>query len=148
MDRNVRQGKLLTKLQEMSFFKKNILFIAICFVLLVFSTIGYAALNQKLFISGDLALRAVKDIRISNLEFISSNGGSYEIYNNKFTTNSISIFTILPEKGSSVVYRGTITNYGTKNMVIDTISFSTSSIIYLILKKEQLLKGILPLRLI
>ena len=127
MNKNVRQGKLLTKLQEMSFFKKNILFIAVCFVLLAFSTIGYAALNQKLFISGDLALRAVKDIRISNLEFISSNGGSYEIYNNKFTTNSISIFTILPEKGSSVVYRGTITNYGTKNMVIDTISFSTSS---------------------
>ena len=127
MNKNVRQGKLLTKLQEMSFFKKNILFIVVCFVLLACSTIGYAALNQKLFISGDLALRAVKDIRISNLEFISSNGGSYEIYNNKFTTNSISIFTILPEKGSSVVYRGTITNYGTKNMVIDTISFSTSS---------------------
>lgn len=113
--------------KEISFIKKNIYLIIVCFLLLSLSTIGYSALNQKLYISGDLALRAVKDIRISNLEFVSSSNGAYEVYNSKFTTNSISIFTIFPEKNSSITYRGTITNYGTENMVIDTISLSTSS---------------------
>ena len=113
--------------KEISFVKKNIYLIIVCFLLLSLSTIGYSALNQKLYISGDLALRAVKDIRISNLEFVSSSKGAYEVYNSKFTTNSISIFTIFPEKNSSIIYRGTITNYGTENMVIDTINLSTSS---------------------
>ena len=113
--------------KEISFIKKNIYLIIACFLLLSLSTIGYSALNQKLYISGDLALRAVKDIRISNLEFVSSDNGAYEVYNSKFTTNSISIFTIFPEKNSSIIYRGTITNYGTENMVIDSISLSTSS---------------------
>ena len=113
--------------KEISFIKKNIYLIIACFLLLSLSTIGYSALNQKLYISGDLALRAVKDIRISNLAFVSSSNGAYEVYNSKFTTNSISIFTIFPEKGSSIIYRGTITNYGTENMIIDTINFSTSS---------------------
>ncbi len=113
--------------KEISFIKKNIYLIIVCFLLLSLSTIGYSALNQKLYISGDLALRAVKDIRISNLEFVSSSDGAYEVYNSKFTTNSISIFTIFPEKGSSIIYRGTITNYGTENIVIDSISLSTSS---------------------
>ncbi len=113
--------------KEISFIKKNIYLIIACFLLLSLSTIGYSALNQKLYISGDLALRAVKDIRISNLEFVSSSNGAYEVYNSKFTINSISIFTIFPEKNSSIIYRGTITNYGTENMVIDSISLSTSS---------------------
>ena len=113
--------------KEISFIKKNIYLIIACFLLLSLSTIGYSALNQKLYISGDLALRAVKDVRISNLEFVSSSNGAYEIYNNKFTTDSISIFTVFPEKNSSIVYRGTINNYGTENMVISSINLSTSS---------------------
>ena len=66
--------------KEISFIKKNIYLIIVCFLLLSLSTIGYSALNQKLYISGDLALRAVKDIRISNLEFVSSDNGAYEVY--------------------------------------------------------------------
>ena len=123
----MKKNNLFSQYNRITFFQKNILFIIVCFVLLACSTIGYAALNQKLYISGDLALRAVKDVRISNLEFVSSSNGAYEIYNNKFTTNSISIFAVFPEKGSSVIYRGTITNYGTENMVISSINLSTSS---------------------
>ena len=127
MDRNVRQGKLLTKLQEMSFFKKNILFIAICFVLLVFSTIGYAALNQKLFISGDLALRAVKDIRISDLKLVETLSGGYEQYNSKYTADTITITSALAEDGSATTYQATITNYGTTDMEIASISSNSTT---------------------
>lgn len=127
MNRNVRQGKLLTKLQEMSFFKKNILFIAICFVLLVFSTIGYAALNQKLFISGDLALRAVKDIRISDLKLVETLSGGYEQYNSKYTADTITITSALAEDGSATTYQATITNYGTTDMEIASISSNSTT---------------------
>ena len=127
MNRNVRQGKLLTKLQEMSFFKKNILFIAICFVLLVFSTIGYSALNQKLFISGDLALRAVKDIRISDLKLVETLSGGYEQYNSKYTADTITITSALAEDGSATTYQATITNYGTTDMEIASISSNSTT---------------------
>lgn len=127
MNKNVRQGKLLTKLQEMSFFKKNILFIAICFVLLVFSTIGYAALNQKLFISGDLALRAVKDIRISDLKLVETLSGGYEQYNSKYTADTITITSALAEDGSATTYQATITNYGTTDMEIASISSNSTT---------------------
>lgn len=127
MNKNVRQGKLLTKLQGMSFFKKNILFIAICFVLLVFSTIGYAALNQKLFISGDLALRAVKDIRISDLKLVETLSGGYEQYNSKYTADTITITSALAEDGSATTYQATITNYGTTDMEIASISSNSTT---------------------
>lgn len=127
MNKNVRQGKLLTKLQEMSFFKKNILFIAICFVLLVFSTIGYAALNQKLFISGDLALRAVKDVRISDLKLVETLSGGYEQYNSKYTADTITITSALAEDGSATTYQATITNYGTTDMEIASISSNSTT---------------------
>ena len=127
MNRNVRQGKLLTKLQEMSFFKKNILFIAICFVLLAFSTIGYSALNQKLFISGDLALRAVKDIRISDLKLVETLSGGYEQYNSKYTADTITITSALAEDGSATTYQATITNYGTTDMEIASISSNSTT---------------------
>ena len=127
MNRNVRQGKLLTQLQDMSFFKKNIFFIAICFVLLVFSTIGYAALNQKLFISGDLALRAVKDIRISDLKLVETLSGGYEQYNSKYTADTITITSALAEDGSATTYQATITNYGTTDMEIASISSNSTT---------------------
>ena len=123
----MKKNNLFSRYKRITFFQKNIIFIFLCFSLLCLSTIGYSALNQKLYISGDLALRAVKDIRISNLAFVSSSNEAYEVYNSKFTTDSISLFTIFSEKGSSIIYRGTITNYGTENMIIDTINFSTSS---------------------
>ena len=127
MNRNASQGKLLTRLQEMSFFKKNILFIIVCFVLLAFSTIGYAALNQKLFISGDLALRAVKDIRISDLKLVETLSGGYEQYNSKYTADTITITSALAEDGSATTYQATITNYGTTNMEIASISTNSTT---------------------
>ena len=102
-------------------------YIAICFVLLVFSTIGYAALNQKLFISGDLALRAVKDIRISDLKLVETLSGGYEQYNSKYTADTITITSALAEDGSATTYQATITNYGTTDMEIASISSNSTT---------------------
>ena len=73
-----------SKWSNLSFFKKNILLIMLCFTLLSISSIAYSALNQELNITGDLVLRSIKDIRITSLELVESVNGGYEYYNSKY----------------------------------------------------------------
>ena len=103
--------------KEISFIKKNIYLIIVCFLLLSLSTIGYSALNQKLYISGDLALRAVKDIRISDLKLVETLSGGYEQYNSKYTADTITITSALEYIFLSIASKnGSITLYKRKDL--------------------------------
>ena len=115
-----------TNKKEMSFVKINIYLILCCFMLLSLSTIAYSALNQKLYISGDLALRAVKDIRITDLKY-SSNTNSRELFNPKFTSNSITISNNPTSTTGSNTYTATIKNNGTVVMEISNITINPNS---------------------
>ena len=115
-----------TNKKEMSFVKINIYLILCCFMLLSLSTIGYSALNQKLYISGDLALRAVKDLRITDLKY-SSNTNSRELFNPKFTSNSITISNNPTSTTGSNTYTATIKNNGTVVMEISNITINPNS---------------------
>lgn len=116
-----------SKWSNLSFFKKNVLLIMLCFTLLSISSIAYSALNENLFITGDLVLRAVKDIRITSLELTSTTNGAYEQYNSKYTINSVSLSVNLPNIGSTITYKASIKNLGTVPMEIDTLSSSLGS---------------------
>ena len=115
-----------TNKKEMSFVKINIYLILCCFMLLSLSTIAYSALNQKLYISGDLALRAVKDLRITDLKY-SSNTNSRELFNPKFTSNSITISNNPTSTTGSNTYTATIKNNGTVVMEISNITINPNS---------------------
>lgn len=122
-----RINKILDKFKNMSFVKKNLILIFCCFLLITIATVGYAALNQSLNITGDLALRAVKDIRISDLKLLSTENGGYELYNSKYTVDTISLTSNLLDEGASTTYQATITNYGNVDMEISSISKSVNS---------------------
>ena len=115
------------KKKPLSFVKKNLVLILGCFVLLTLSTIGYAALNQALNITGDIAIRAVKDIRITNVALTSTAEDGYEYYNSRYDTDSITISAILPNVDSSVSYSAQITNKGNVDMEVSEISAEIQS---------------------
>ena len=116
-----------SKWSNLSFFKKNVLLIMLCFTLLSISSIAYSALNQELNITGDLVLRSIKDIRITSLELVESVNGGYEYYNSKYSNNTVSISSSLPNKGSAITYEATIKNTGTVDMTIASINTSSSN---------------------
>lgn len=119
------EKKLDNKIKKLSFVKKNLLLIFFVFVLVSFMSIGYSALNQTLNITGDIVLRAVKDIRINDLKLTGNNkGNGYEKYNSKFTVDTINIFTGLTDIGDSVTYQATIKNKGNVDMEITSITGS------------------------
>ena len=99
----------------------------LCFTLLSISSIAYSALNQELNITGDLVLRSIKDIRITSLELVESVNGGYEYYNSKYSNNTVSISSSLPNKGSAITYEATIKNTGTVDMTIASINTSSSN---------------------
>ena len=114
--------------KNLSFLKKNILLLVICFTLLSVSSIAYSALNQTLNISGDLVLRSIKELRITSLELVETVNGGYEYYNSKYSNNTVTISSSLPNKGSAVTYEVTIENTGTVDMTIASLSTSSSDI--------------------
>ena len=91
------------------------------------SSIAYSALNKQLNITGDLIVRAVKDIRITSLELISTTNAASEQYNSKYTVNTVSLSVNLPNVGSTITYKASIKNLGTVPMEIDTLSGSIGS---------------------
>lgn len=125
--RKIRRNKLSDKVESMSFIKKNVLLISLCFLLVMLSSIAYSALNKQLNITGDLIVRAVKDIRITSLELISTTNEASEQYNSKYTVNTVSLSVNLPNVGSTITYKASIKNLGTVPMEIDTLSSSLGS---------------------
>lgn len=125
--RKIRRNKLSDKVESMSFIKKNVLLISLCFLLVMLSSIAYSALNKQLNITGDLIVRAVKDIRITSLELISTTNAASEQYNSKYTVNTVSLSVNLPNVGSTITYKASIKNLGTVPMEIDTLSSSLGS---------------------
>ena len=116
-----------SKWSNLSFFKKNILLIMLCFTLLSISSIAYSALNKQLNITGDLIVRAVKDIRITDLKLRDQVTSAYEMYNSKYTVNTVSVSAKFPTLYSAIYYNVTVTNSGDKSMKLIKLDTSTSN---------------------
>ena len=125
--RKIRRNKLSDKVESMSFIKKNVLLISLCFLLVMLSSIAYAALNKQLNITGDLIVRAVKDIRITDLKLRDQVTSAYEMYNSKYTVNTVSVSAKFPTLYSAIYYNVTVTNSGDKPMKLIKLDTSTSN---------------------
>ena len=130
MRRHRLKKGLKNKFKNLSFFKKNLLVMMASLVLVCFTMVGYAALNQTLNITGDLIIRADKDIRITDLKLVGDPVNAYEQYNSKYTVDTISVFPAFEEGNGSITYQATITNKGSTDMEITNINkeLSDSSI--------------------
>lgn len=90
--------------------KMRILLFMFAIVSVSIMSIGYAAFNTELSISGDAYVRVDEDIRITDLKMIEAANGAYEIYNSKYSKDTTSMFVALPNSNSTITYEATIIN--------------------------------------
>lgn len=98
-----------------------ILFLLFCVFTLSLS-VGYAALNEELNISGEATFRVEEDIRITNVSLSETTNMGIENYTNKYGKDSITLGVGLPNLESTVTYKVEIINSGTVSMWIDSIT--------------------------
>jgi len=90
-------------------------------------TVISASFSEKLVIDGDAYVRVDADIRITNLEMTSVTGSAYELYNCKYSKDSISIYPYLPSLSSTITYQITVTNKSSDLYIISAITNTTNS---------------------
>lgn len=119
--------KLIKKIRErMLRFKVPLIYLSI-FLAIIFTSYGYAALNTDLSISGEAYVRVDEDIRITNINVVSSENQGYETYNSKYSKDTTSMFTTLPTANSSVTYEITVKNKSSDRYILSSLIESTYS---------------------
>ena len=106
--------------------------LALAFVSVLSITIGFAALNTELSISGEAYVRPDYDTRITGLTFKGTEDQGLEKYKYKFTKNSITLFASLPTQNSSITYEIDIKNNTNKDYGITNITGLQSNLEYTI----------------
>ena len=98
---------------------KNKKLLLITIILFMISTIVYASLLTNLTMSTETTIRALADIRVTNISYDSSNssGGTLS-YESTFTKNTIISGFTLPNTSSNMSYIVTITNNGEMDQAI------------------------------
>ena len=103
--------------------KINVALFSLIVLITLFFSVGYSLLNKELKISGEATYRVIKDIRITNLSTDKEKiNGAEELYNGRYSSNSISVGVQLPNNNSSITYEVEITNFGNINEWIKSIS--------------------------
>ncbi len=96
-------------------------YLILIFLFLSLTTLGYAALNSELTISGSISVTAPKEIIISSIKLNNLSDSAYEQYNSSFTNNSVTIHPSLPNNSSKLTYDITISNLTNNTYYIDDI---------------------------
>ena len=104
--------------------KKNkfneMMFMLVTIFVLSFS-VGYAALNREIKISGEAKFRPQEDIRITDISLSEIVNNGLENYESDYSKNTIKLGVDLKELTSTITYKVEITNLGNVAMWIDSI---------------------------
>ena len=114
MKKNIRYKKDVKNRTELMLF---LLFT--CFTLCL--SVGYAALNSDLKISGEASFRVESDIRITDVSLYETTNLAVENYTSKYSKDTITIGTKLTQVNSTISYKVKVQNSGTVSMWIDSI---------------------------
>ena len=109
--------------------KKGIIpvFIVIMTVLTILISIGYAALNTNLNVSGEAFIRAKDNVRISRVDLSDAANDGYETYNPEYSKRTTKIYTTLPKDNSSVTYTVKVTNSTGVKYKVDSIEVDNTN---------------------
>ena len=103
--------------------------------LIMLTTFAYSALATNLSITGEANIRAVSDIRVTNIELDNAKNGGVLSYEPKYTKDTITNGFVLPNTNSEISYNVTIKNKGTIDQAIynlQTLSSNNNNMIILI----------------
>ena len=91
-----------------------------CFTLCL--SVGYAALNRELKISGEATFRVDADIRITSVSLYETENVGLENYNSNYSKNTIKLGVDLKQVNSTVSYKVVVVNKGNVAMWINSVS--------------------------
>ena len=124
--------------------------IILSIILVVLTTITYSALATNLAITGEATIRAVSDIRVTDIEIENASNDAVEEYAPKYTKNTVTNGIKLPSSNSSITYTVEITNKGDIDQAIYGIStVSNNSGLHILINGEEInsaLPMIIPYR--
>ena len=109
--------------------KKGIIpaFAVILTILTILISIGYAALNTNLNVSGEAFIRAKDNVRISRVDLSDAANDGYETYNPEYSKRTTKIYTTLPKDNSSVTYTVKVTNSTGVKYKVDSIEVDNTN---------------------
>lgn len=108
---------------------KNLLIVFLILCCIYFYSFAYSALSTTVVIKGNAYARVEKEIRITDFNISNAYGdavSSFEEYN----TNMIKTNVTLPSSSSYVIYKVSITNYGSVEMALASIDGLPSNLKY------------------
>ena len=94
-------------------------------LLIIINTYAYSALSTNLSMTGEANIRAVSDIRVTNIELNQAQNEAKLSYDSRYTKNTITSGFELPNNNSQISYNVTIKNQGTIDQAI--YDFQTQS---------------------
>ena len=97
------------------------LFYLLC-VLTLSLTVGYAAINSDVSVSGEASFRTIEEIRISDVRMHEVTNGALESYSSNYNKDTVITGVDLPYTNSTITYKVEVTNYGSVAMKIDSIT--------------------------
>lgn len=125
----VRKIELKNSSIESFLNKKGIIpvFVVILMILTLLISIGYAALNQNLNVSGEAFLRAHGNVRITGLKSSTSASEGFETYTPEYSKKGTKTFTTLPNSSSSVTYTVQMNNTTGVKYKFDSVTVSNTN---------------------
>ena len=129
-----RLSKNFNQFKEHKWYKQNTIVALLCLVMITSLTIGYATLMQTLGIQGNVMLRADADVRIVNVQFNPAGTTcGYDNFHPKFSVDTFTVNSVLPELDCVMVYNITIRNRSSYYIQISDIIeelYNNGNIIY------------------
>ncbi|MBQ9012209.1 MAG: BspA family leucine-rich repeat surface protein, partial [Bacilli bacterium] len=102
--------------------KKGIIISLLIFSFVLMLSVGYAALNEELTISGEAHFRVESDIRITDVRLSNTINSASEDYASLYGKESMKVGATLPNNNSSATYKVKITNYSNVAMQLKSIT--------------------------
>ena len=83
-------------------YKKRLIILSV--ILVILTTIAYSGLSTSLAITGEANIRAVSDIRVTDVTLEGATNNGTEQYKSKYTKNTVTNGIKLPNSNSTISY--------------------------------------------
>ena len=108
---------------------KNLLIVFLIFCCFYFYSFAYSALSTTVVVKGSAYARVEKDIRITSFNISNTYGNAVSAYE-EYNTNMIKTNVTLPTSSSYIIYKVSVSNYGSVEMALASVSGLPSNLKY------------------
>lgn len=108
---------------------KNLLIVFLILCCIYFYSFAYSALSTTVVVKGNAYARVEKEIRITDFNISNAYGNAVSAYE-EYNTNMIKTNVTLPSSSSYIIYKVSVTNYGSVEMALASVEGLPSNLKY------------------